>query len=222
MKLVVWSGVTWLLEVVSFVITKYMVTPSESWYDYLWYLPSSVNALRGVGIFVILVLTPERRKQIRRTLVGLAQQSGMTRLAKSMKNNAPNSSSGRHGSVMQSSGVGASEVRAGRRHMSIATTITQVSSVRSSQSNDSRSDCAWPPRPTTHPHLAHSVSQIDTRRSSVSSQSSDGDGPELDLEASGGGRRRSSLATFGVVALPSVNEEEDGAASLAPDNTSEA
>ncbi|XP_063846781.1 probable G-protein coupled receptor Mth-like 1 isoform X2 [Scylla paramamosain] len=84
-KLVVWSGVTWLLEVVSFVISKYMVTPSESWYDYLWYVPSSVNALRGVGIFVILVLTPERRVQIRRTLLGLARQSGVSDFAKSGK-----------------------------------------------------------------------------------------------------------------------------------------
>ncbi|XP_045125265.1 uncharacterized protein LOC123512756 [Portunus trituberculatus] len=227
-KLVVWSGVTWLLEVLSFIITKYMVTPSESWYDYLWYVPSSVNALRGVGIFVILVLTPERRVQIRRTLLGLARHSGMSRFTKSGKSDEPSSTSGRHGTDMPSSGVGASEVGGGggpgRRHMSIATTITQLSSVRSSHSNDSRSDCAGPVRTaaSTHPHLATSVSQVDTRRSSLSSQSSDGDGSELDLEAGAGGRRRSSLATFGVVSLPSVHEEDDGAASLAPDNTSEA
>lgn len=224
-KLVVWSGVTWLLEVVSFLITKYMVAPSESWYDYLWYLPSSVNALRGVGIFVILVLTPERRVQIRRTLLGLARQSGVSRFAKSGKSDEPSSTiNGRHGTDMPSSGVGASEVGGpGRRHMSIATTITQLSSVRSSHSNDSRPDSAGPVPTSTHPHLATSVSQMDTRRSSLSSLSSDGDGPELDLEAgAGGGRRRSSLAAFGVVSLPSVNEEEDGAASLAPDNTSEA
>ncbi|XP_050696030.1 probable G-protein coupled receptor Mth-like 1 isoform X2 [Eriocheir sinensis] len=103
-KLVVWSGVTWLLEVASFVITKYMVNPSESWYDYLWYVPSSVNALRGVGIFVILVLTPERRIQIRRTLLGLARQSGVHAFSKS-RNGEASSTFGRHGSDMPSSGA---------------------------------------------------------------------------------------------------------------------
>lgn len=244
----VWSGVTWLLEVASFVITKYMVNPSESWYDYLWYVPSSVNALRGVGIFVILVLTPERRVQIRRTLLGLARQSGVPAFSKS-RNGEASSTFGRQGSEMPSSGA-ISEVRSRpegggvgsgaqrRRNMSIATTLTQLSSIRSSHS-DSRSDhsnnhthasqrssassAATAPAPS-HPHLATSVSQLDTRRSSVSSQSSDGEGPELDLEAAGGagGRRRSSLATFGVVSLPSVHEEEDGPPSLVPDNVSEA
>lgn len=242
------------MEVASFVITKYMVNPSESWYDYLWYVPSSVNALRGVGIFVILVLTPERRVQIRRTLLDLARQSGVSAFTKS-KTGEPSSTSGRHGTDMPSTGTGGSEVRVreeggrgglggggerrgigggggpGRRNMSIATTITRLSSTRSSQhSNDSRPDNSNNNTTTnttsitspSHPHLATSVSQLDTRRSSVSSQSSDGDGSELDIEAAAGGRRRSSLATFGVVSLPSVDEEEDGPPSLVPDNVSEA
>lgn len=241
----VWSGVTWLLEVASFVITKYMVNPSESWYDYLWYVPSSVNALRGVGIFVILVLTPERRVQIRRTLLGLARNSGVSAFAKS-KSGEASSTSGRHGTDMPSSGTGGSEVRVRvggggerrgvgggqRRNMSIDTTITRLSSTRSSHSTDSRPDHSNNNNPSTntttspssnsHPHLAQSVSQLDTRRSSVSSQSSDGDGSELDIETAAGGRRRSSVVTFGVMPLPSVHEEEDGPPSLVPDNVSEA
>ncbi|XP_071516478.1 uncharacterized protein [Panulirus ornatus] len=59
MKLVVWSGATWVMEVVGFVVSTYSVEPWESWDSYLWYIPSSINALRGVGIFFILVLTPE-------------------------------------------------------------------------------------------------------------------------------------------------------------------
>ncbi|XP_068243444.1 probable G-protein coupled receptor Mth-like 1 isoform X2 [Palaemon carinicauda] len=59
-KLVFWAGSTWILEVVAFLITY----NRGKWYDYLWYLPVSINALRGVGIFIIIVLTPDVRKKI--------------------------------------------------------------------------------------------------------------------------------------------------------------
>ncbi|ROT68104.1 hypothetical protein C7M84_013777 [Penaeus vannamei] len=145
-KLVVWSGATWMLEVASFVVTSYLVTPSEAWYDYLWYLPSTINALRGVGIFSILVLTPENRVKVAKALGTLGSWAGSGTLGRASRSEA-HSSSGNH-------------------------------------------------------------AQIDTRRSSVSSESSS-EGFELDAEAGAGGRRKSSIAAnFGMVSLPSVDEED--------------
>ncbi|XP_045624142.1 uncharacterized protein [Procambarus clarkii] len=206
-KLVVWSGATWLLEVIAFVVAEYMVKPSESWYDYLWYVPSSVNALRGVGIFYILVLTPENRVKLVRAIGNFGGSLAVTgSLARSLRPGNRNSSIGNHRSSV--GGESRSEVRGpGRRNMSIATTITQFSSISSSHSHDSRADTASG-RTTVHPRVAHSISQVDTRRSSTTSMSSDFEGFELDAEISAGGRRKSSLATFGVVSLPSVDEED--------------
>lgn len=216
-KLVVWSGATWLVEVVSWSLTSlFYYIPSEHWYDYLWYLPASINGLRGVGIFFILVMTPENRIKLRRVVrkVGWSRKSfGMTKNSRSMDGNS--STSGHHQSSV-SGGSGGSEGRIlGRRNMSVATTVTtlsQLSSIRSSQSTDSRPDAGGGNgrgSSTQHPRLAHSVSQLDSRRSSMSSASSaDCEGFELDAEAGAGGRRKSSLANFGVVSLPSVDEED--------------
>ncbi|KAG7173035.1 G-protein coupled receptor Mth-like 1-like 3 [Homarus americanus] len=203
-KLVVWSGATWLMEVIGFVVAQYIITPSESWYDYLWYLPSCINSLRGVGIFFILVLTPENRVKLKRALGNLGGSLyGLNSMSTNSRSVEANSSCGNH-----QSSVGGSEVRGpGRRNMSVATTITQLSSIRSSHSTDSRADPAAG-RATAHPGLAHSISQVDTRRSSASSASSEYEGLELDTEIGAGGRRKSSLANFGVVSLPSVDEED--------------
>ncbi|KAK8752411.1 hypothetical protein OTU49_005468 [Cherax quadricarinatus] len=206
-KLVVWSGATWLMEVIAFVVAQYIAEPTGSWYDYLWYLPSSVNALRGVGIFYILVLTPENRVKLARVFSNLGGSlAGVNFPGKSTRARDGTVSSGNHQSSI--GGGSGSEVRGpGRRNMSIATTITQFSSISSSHSHDSRADTATG-RTRVHPRVAHSISQIDTRRSSASSASSDCEGFELDNEISGGGRRKSSLATFGGVSLPSVDEED--------------
>ena len=47
-------------------VTRFFVPVSatERWYDYLWYIPTTLNSLRGVGIFFIIVLTPEKRKEL--------------------------------------------------------------------------------------------------------------------------------------------------------------
>ncbi|XP_047490608.1 uncharacterized protein LOC125040138 isoform X2 [Penaeus chinensis] len=221
-KLVVWSGATWMLELASFVVTNYLVTPSEAWYDYLWYLPSTMNALRGVGIFSILVLTPENRIKVAKALGNLGSWAGSGTLGRPSRSEA-HSSSGNHASSSGGGGggsAGAPEAgrSAGRRNMSISTTITQItSSFRSAVSIDPRPDTAAAaaaaaaaarPGGGLHPRVAHSVSQIDTRRSSVSSESSS-EGFELDAEAGAGGRRKSSIAAnFGMVSLPSVDEED--------------
>lgn len=210
-KLVIWSGGTWLLEVMGFVMAQYIVKPSESWYDYLWYLPSSINALRGVGIFFILVITPENRLKLSRWLTKM----GLLSLAKNIRSSDGTRSTAHQRSSIVGSRTDSSEVRTGRgrRNMSIATVITQLSSFRSSsQSNNSLPDSNGVGRRTAHPNLGSSVSQIDIRRGSSSSQSSEFEGFELDTEVgppvgAAGGRRKSSLANAGP-ALPSVNEEE--------------
>ncbi|XP_066980016.1 uncharacterized protein [Macrobrachium rosenbergii] len=205
MKLVVWSGVTWMAEVLAFLITRF-IGLSESWYNYLWYLPSSINSLRGVGIFVILVLTPENRHKIFKMVGNFGSWAGSGSLARHSRSGDGHSTSGNHQSSM-TQGRGSDTRAAGRRNMSIATTLTQISSVRSGTSNEMRSETGTTVR--VHPKVAHSVSQIDTRRGSASSQSSDGENCESDTEVTGGGRRKSSLANFTLLSLPSVDEEED-------------
>ena len=54
-----WSGITWIMEVIGFIFTTYSKPPDGNWSEYLWYIPSSINALRGIGVFVILVFVPK-------------------------------------------------------------------------------------------------------------------------------------------------------------------
>lgn len=67
LKIVLWTGGTWFLELLGFIFPRYIIRENSGlWYDYIWYIPISINALRGFGIFAIIVLTPEKRKDIRR------------------------------------------------------------------------------------------------------------------------------------------------------------
>ncbi|XP_068243436.1 uncharacterized protein [Palaemon carinicauda] len=64
-KLITWSGVLWVFEFVNFLLSD----PEEltdSWYNYLWYIPSSINALRGTALFLVMVvLMPQYRPGMR-------------------------------------------------------------------------------------------------------------------------------------------------------------
>ncbi|XP_066979614.1 uncharacterized protein [Macrobrachium rosenbergii] len=61
LKLITWSGVTWIFEFASFLIES--DEPSDSWYSYLWYIPSSINALRGIALLLVMVvLMPGHRE----------------------------------------------------------------------------------------------------------------------------------------------------------------
>lgn len=169
--LVVWSGATWFMEVVAFLVAQYVVQPSTAWYDYLWYIPSSVNALRGVGIFCILVLTSENRGKLSRATGNLGRFLGRS------SSPADSKSSLRH---HQSPGNEPEVQGRGCRIMSIATTITQLS-IENAHSLDSGVETASEST-ATHPRLTHSVSQVDNRCSSASSVSSDFGDFELDAE----------------------------------------
>ncbi|XP_064086230.1 probable G-protein coupled receptor Mth-like 1 [Macrobrachium nipponense] len=52
-KLVTWSGVTWVFEFAGFLTESEL---SDSWYNYLWYIPSSINALKGVALLLVMVV----------------------------------------------------------------------------------------------------------------------------------------------------------------------
>ncbi|XP_045586111.2 probable G-protein coupled receptor Mth-like 1 [Procambarus clarkii] len=69
--MVIWSGAMWFMEVMAFLVAFNSVEPSHAWYNYLWYIPSSFNCLRGIGIFLIVVLTPENRGKLARTFNGV-------------------------------------------------------------------------------------------------------------------------------------------------------
>ncbi|XP_069172679.1 uncharacterized protein [Procambarus clarkii] len=177
--LVVWSGATWFMEVVAFLVAQYVVQPSTAWYDYLWYIPSSVNALRGVGIFCILVLTSENRGKLSRATGNLGRFLGRS------SSPADSKSSLRH---HQSPGNEPEVHGRGSRIMSIATTITQLS-IENAHSLDSGVETASEST-ATHPRLTHSVSQVDNRCSSASSVSSDFGDFELDAEVGGEGETK--------------------------------
>ncbi|XP_045625480.1 probable G-protein coupled receptor Mth-like 1 [Procambarus clarkii] len=65
--MVMWSGAMWFMEVIAFLVAFNSDEPSHAWYNYLWYIPSGLNCLRGIGIFLIVVLTPENRSKLART-----------------------------------------------------------------------------------------------------------------------------------------------------------
>ncbi|CAL4143369.1 unnamed protein product, partial [Meganyctiphanes norvegica] len=79
MKLVMWSGLTLSIEIIAYFVFRVRGIAYESWHEYLWYVPSAVNSLRGIGIFFILILTEEKRKELfkaLRTLSSLTGQAG--------------------------------------------------------------------------------------------------------------------------------------------------
>ena len=188
-----------MFEVVGFITARYISPPQERWYDYLWYIPATINSLRGFGIFFILVLTPETRSKIIRVFDTLKEKSsrvlgsrdetkgrGGTFLANEGNNSRNMSLS------MQSSVYGHNYAKT--RNMSVATTITNLPVLHQD-------------RP--HSKLVHSVSQMERRPSTTSSMSSFSELEDLEnMEAAiAGGRRRSNAAA--VVALPSVGEDEE-------------
>jgi len=220
LRLVLWSGGTWLFEVIGFIIARYISPPQERWYDYLWYIPATLNSLRGFGIFFILVMTPENRTKIYRAL---GCSNGMSN--KCCNNNNANNNrkstmadlNSRNMSMSMNSSVYNTRNYMGKkRNMSVATIVTNIPQFNQISN-------AEPPQ--NHARLVHSISQNMERRpsttSSVSLGSENEDFENLDslppLNNTGntngnpngsntGGRRKSSVAP---VALPSVDEEED-------------
>ncbi|KAB7501387.1 hypothetical protein Anas_14344, partial [Armadillidium nasatum] len=67
LKLVFWSGTTWLMEIVGTLVTMYGGRSQGEWYNYLWYLPVGFNCLRGLGIFVIICFNDENKTKVLRT-----------------------------------------------------------------------------------------------------------------------------------------------------------
>ncbi|KAL7644306.1 UNVERIFIED_CONTAM: hypothetical protein RMT77_005133 [Armadillidium vulgare] len=67
LKLVLWSGTTWLMEIIGTLVTMYRGRSQEEWYNYLWYIPVGFNCLRGLGIFVIISFNAENKNRVLRT-----------------------------------------------------------------------------------------------------------------------------------------------------------
>ncbi|KAB7504070.1 putative G-protein coupled receptor Mth-like 3, partial [Armadillidium nasatum] len=122
-RLVLWTGTTWFSELAGFILTRYVIKqPNEHWYNYLWYIPTSFNALRGAGILGIIVLLPEKRKIksfFMRTKIRLRK------LYKAFKDSAgiEDSESNFRSSTQKSSFA---DIR--RRNMSVTTMISTLSS----------------------------------------------------------------------------------------------
>ncbi|KAB7496547.1 hypothetical protein Anas_13390 [Armadillidium nasatum] len=66
LKLVFWSGTTWLMEIIGTLVTMYGGRSQGEWYNYLWYLPVGFNCLRGLGIFVIISFNDENKTLVLR------------------------------------------------------------------------------------------------------------------------------------------------------------
>ncbi|KAF2367856.1 GPCR family 2 secretin-like [Trinorchestia longiramus] len=197
-RLVLWSGLTWVLEVIGFIVPRYISLQQERWHDYLWYLPASVNSLRGFGIFFILVMTSETRSKILRT-IGTAKGKSFA-MWKSERSQVPS----KNNSYQPSSNNVSMNVSSSKypvhnanktRNMSVATTLTNITNLNSSLHGQDN---------VVHSRLVHSISQMERRESTTSSVSSFGEEEMENLEL--GGRRRSSVAPL---SLPSVDEEDD-------------
>lgn len=74
MKLVLWSGTTWLMEIVGSLMVVYVRRPQGEWYDYLWYFPTIFNSLRGLGIFIIISLNHENKAMLKRTMTTISSR----------------------------------------------------------------------------------------------------------------------------------------------------
>ena len=199
LRLVLWSGGTWLFEVIGFITARYISAPQERWYDYLWYIPASINSLRGFGIFYILVLTPENRTKIYRALGTFKGMSN--RVFSSKASQSVDSVSHNYSMSMKSSGYNVRNPHAKQRNMSVLTNVTNVTQLNQNSSDPQK----------THARLIHSISQIERRPSVESSQSCMSEAEDLENRESSDatGRRRSSAV---AISLPSVDEEDDGVA----------
>ena len=47
------------MEIIGFAWTSYGSSLEGKWHDYLWYIPTAINSLRGIGVFLILVVLPK-------------------------------------------------------------------------------------------------------------------------------------------------------------------
>lgn len=201
--MVLWSGGTWLFELVGFVAARYISPPQERWYDYLWYIPAAINSLRGFGIFFILVMTPENRNRIVRAIGTFKGQSSVFWKSQRSGNrntrkisNSDNKSNNISMNVQSSNG---STVRnpEKKRNVSVVTTVTNIPSLSVYQKEENPS----------HRRLVHSISQMERRASTTSSQSSLSEPDDFEnMEVASAQQRRSSSVQ---ISLPSVDEEDD-------------
>ncbi|XP_018009694.1 uncharacterized protein LOC108667210 [Hyalella azteca] len=198
-RLVLWSGLTWVLEVIGFIVPRYISLQQERWHDYLWYLPASINSLRGFGIFFILVMTTEMRSKILRaigTFKGTSSSIWKSERSQPPRNNNSYQASGDGISMTtQSSKYPVRNVNK-QRNMSVATTVTNITHLHPSPHDSEET--------TVRPRLVHSISQMERRESTTSSNFSAGDEEVENEDISR--RRRSSAAP---ISLPSVDEEDD-------------
>ena len=148
LRLGMWSGGTWLLEFLGFLLSRYVSHHQEQWYDYLWYIPAAVNSLRGFGIFVILVITPENKTRVKRAMKTL--RGTTTFLSKYSGTSGPSSTSTAH----QNSTHNKTNRRTtnANRNNSISSQMTNLSS---SCRQSVRSDL----RMTIHPHYIHPLNK---------------------------------------------------------------
>ena len=58
-RLAVWSGLTWIMEIIGFLNATHASSTPNNWFSYLWYLPGLINSLRGIGVFIILIVLPK-------------------------------------------------------------------------------------------------------------------------------------------------------------------
>jgi len=195
MKLVVWSGGTWFFEVLGFVMTRFVSHSQERWHDYLWHIPSVVNALRGLGIFWILTVTPETRRSLRQlygtiksksSIFWSSESSAKSKVDQNFVTRKESECSVNH----HSSQTDRCRHGGKTRNSSVTTVTTEVPSSQSS---------------FTHPRLSHSISQIERRFSNASSNSGFSESEDSEnLEMSTG--RRVSLAPLPLA----VVDEEHG------------
>lgn len=77
LKMGMWSGATLLLEVVSYFVFQIEAITGGSWYDnhdYIWYITSCFNSLRGLGIFFIEFARAYDAFKLKKTKKGINYQ----------------------------------------------------------------------------------------------------------------------------------------------------
>ncbi|KAL7646429.1 UNVERIFIED_CONTAM: hypothetical protein RMT77_003342 [Armadillidium vulgare] len=181
LKLVLWSGTTWLMEIIGTLVTMYRGRSQGEWYNYLWYLPVGFNCLRGLGIFVIISFNAENKTRVLRTAKTLRISfsttlskivPSLTQRKKSDGNdsysNSKKKSMKRHTVQFSTKKTQDSKMikPTKQRSTSVTTIMTNISSTTTLCTNEGDSNG----ENTLHvPNFFHSISQVDNKVSFASS-----------------------------------------------------
>ena len=158
MKLVLWSGATWLTEVIGIIYASYRIKSEPQWYEYLFYFPVAFNTLRGLGISIIIIMNSENKTKLIRSYHTWSSRVSTFMSTKKIKRNQTQRKS--------------SATTGEPRRTSVSTIVTHVP------------DNNWSSGPIIRPEFHHSISEVilcskSSQKSNISNGATSSDSTKL-------------------------------------------